>query len=165
MLIRNFYPSKGLYNSIKCFITRLCEHGVKVRKLLTLEDREEFFIPRITLREEKDLPFELSRRQLPLKPCFPITMNKSQGQSLTYVGLNLRNQAFSHGQLYVGLSRVTDVNNLVVLMDANIGGDAAPWNHIPVAPAGTLMNPQCYSALLPLPAPLAAFVGGVVDVP
>ena len=36
-----------------------------------------------------------------------MTVNKIQGQSLKNVGLDLRTPVFSHGQLYVGLSRCT----------------------------------------------------------
>ncbi len=36
-----------------------------------------------------------------------MTINKSQGQSLKYVGLDLRVPVFTHGQLYVALSRAT----------------------------------------------------------
>ena len=44
-----------------------------------------------------------------------MTVNKSQGQSLEHVGVDLRTYAFTHGQLYVELSRVTSVSGLVVL--------------------------------------------------
>ena len=43
-------------------------------------------------------------------------MNKSQGQSLKNVGLDLRTPVFSHGQLYVELSRCTSGNKLKVLL-------------------------------------------------
>ncbi|CAN0906635.1 ATP-dependent DNA helicase PIF1, partial [Linum grandiflorum] len=46
--------------------------------------------------------------------CFAITINKSQGQSLNSVGLCLQ-QVFSHGQLYVALSRVTQKSGLQIL--------------------------------------------------
>jgi ATP-dependent exoDNAse (exonuclease V) alpha subunit len=48
-----------------------------------------------------------------------MTVNKSQGQYLSIVGINLQTPAFSHGQLYVALSRVTDVRNLTVLLPEN----------------------------------------------
>ncbi|TMX04709.1 hypothetical protein EJD97_005663 [Solanum chilense] len=51
-------------------------------------------------------PFKLNRRQLPVAPCFALTINKSQGQSLNHVGLYLPKQVFTHGQLCVALSRV-----------------------------------------------------------
>lgn len=44
-----------------------------------------------------------------------MTVNKSQSQSLDLVGIDLRTSSFSHGQLYVALSRVTDVSRLVLL--------------------------------------------------
>ena len=46
-----------------------------------------------------------------------MTINKSQGQSLTHVGIDLQSPVFSHGQLYVALSRATNVYNIVVLID------------------------------------------------
>ena len=73
-------------------------------------------IPRIQLTSnEGDLFFTLTRRQFPIQLCFGMTVNKSQGQSLQTVGLDMRIPVFSYGQLYVALSRVTDVNRLTVL--------------------------------------------------
>ena len=45
-----------------------------------------------------------------------MTINKSQGQSMKFVGINLQSRpVFSHGQLYVALSRVTTKANLHVI--------------------------------------------------
>ena len=44
-----------------------------------------------------------------------MTINKSQGQTLKVVGIDLTTPCFSHGQLYVAFSRVSSPNNLFVL--------------------------------------------------
>ena len=41
-----------------------------------------------------------------------MTINKSQGQSVKHVGLDLRSPVFIHGQFYVAVSRVTSVANI-----------------------------------------------------
>ena len=50
-----------------------------------------------------------------------MSINKSQGQSVKHVGLDVRNAVFTHGQLYVAVSRITSVYNLKVIWDSNVG--------------------------------------------
>jgi ATP-dependent DNA helicase PIF1 len=57
-----------------------------------------------------------------------MTVNKSQGQSFNFVGVDLRIPVFTHGQLYVALSRATDIGGLSVLLRQE--GDAATTNII-----------------------------------
>ena len=45
-----------------------------------------------------------------------MTINKSQGQSVKHVGVDLRTLVFSHGQLYVTLSRCTNSDRISVLL-------------------------------------------------
>ena len=59
------------------------------------------------------------RVQFPLIPAFAMTINKSQGQTLNSVGVYLKDSVFSHGQLYVALSRVTCADNMHVLIDSD----------------------------------------------
>ena len=56
------------------------------------------FIPRIVLTTTKDyhLPFTLTRRQFPIKPSLTMTINKSQRQTLTIVGIYLPQSVFTH---------------------------------------------------------------------
>lgn len=63
----------------------------------------------------------MRRRQLPFAVDFSITINKSQGQSLKEVGLFLSKPVFSHGQLYVAISRITSKTGLKILIVDNDG--------------------------------------------
>ncbi|ORE12489.1 hypothetical protein BCV71DRAFT_190947 [Rhizopus microsporus] len=45
-----------------------------------------------------------------------MTIKKSQGQSLKYVGIDLRRPSFMHGQLYVAFLRVTSLSGISVLL-------------------------------------------------
>jgi len=49
-----------------------------------------------------------------------MSINKSQGQSVDYVGLDLRNAVFTHGQLYVAISQVTSVHNIKAIWDSRL---------------------------------------------
>ena len=46
-----------------------------------------------------------------------MSINKAQGQTLKRVGLYLPNPVFSHGQLYVALSRVSRPENITIFID------------------------------------------------
>jgi len=51
-------------------------------------------------------------RQFLIKLAFAMTINKSQEQTLNYVGVYLPNPLFCHGQLYVAISCVTWASGL-----------------------------------------------------
>ncbi|XP_050064673.1 uncharacterized protein LOC126553570 [Aphis gossypii] len=72
---------------------------------------EDVLIPRIPMIPT-DVPFEFKRLQFPVRLAFAMTINKSQGQSLSVLGINLENPCFSHGQLYVACSRVGKPSDL-----------------------------------------------------
>lgn len=72
------------------------------------------FIPRIPLQPNnaEQCPIQFTRRQFPVRICFAMTINKAQGQTLNRVGIYLPQPAFSHGQIYVGMSRATTATNI-----------------------------------------------------
>lgn len=57
---------------------------------------------------------QFKRLQFPVRLAFAFTINKSQGQTLKIAGINLENECFSHGQLYVACSRVGNPKNLII---------------------------------------------------
>ena len=50
-----------------------------------------------------------------------MTINKSQGQTLHTVSLDLQCLVFTHRQLYIVLSRATNVTNLTILLPEAAG--------------------------------------------
>jgi ATP-dependent exoDNAse (exonuclease V) alpha subunit len=56
-----------------------------------------------------------------LSVCFGMTINKSQGQTLSCVGLYLPRPVFTHGQLYVAISRVKTRSGLKILITDDQG--------------------------------------------
>jgi ATP-dependent DNA helicase PIF1 len=87
---------------------------------------KELFLPRIKLQttESAGLPFVLNRKQFPVKLSFAITINKSQGQTIPNVGIYLPRHVFSHGQLYVALSRgVSRAATKVLIKEGNLEGE------------------------------------------
>jgi hypothetical protein len=84
-------------------------------------DSEIVLIPRISLTPSNstDFSFKFSRRQFPARLGFALTINKAQGQSVKFVGLDLRVPVFSHGQLYVAFSRATSGQRIRVLLPDN----------------------------------------------
>ena len=97
-------------------VTRMQRWCIEVQILGGTFDGTVKILPQIMLSTtEGELPFILTRKQFPIRLSFAMTVNKAQGQSLDIVGIDLREPAFIHGQLYVALSRATTLQGLKVL--------------------------------------------------
>ncbi|PIA35515.1 hypothetical protein AQUCO_03500110v1 [Aquilegia coerulea] len=107
MLLRNISPRDGLCNGTRLMVVK-CASRVIEAKILTGEKAGDLvFIPRITITPSvKQLAFQMSRRQFPIRLAYAMTINKSQGQSVKYIGIDLRNPVFSHGQLQKNLQQM-----------------------------------------------------------
>ncbi|KAI9082257.1 hypothetical protein K1719_035680 [Acacia pycnantha] len=110
MLIRNIDQAAGMCNGTRLQISQLGKNVIKAKALNGTSIGEEILIHRMDMNpSETKLPFNMTRRQFPIIISFAMTINKSQGQSMTNVGLYLPSPVFSHGQLYVALSRLNVV--------------------------------------------------------
>ena len=112
MLLRNLDPP-SLCNGTRLIVKSMRAHVIEATILTGCSQGEDVFIPRIPLIPS-DLPFEFKRLQFPVRLIFAMSINKSQRQSLKVVGLDVRSPCFSHGQFYVGCSRVGSSKNLFV---------------------------------------------------
>ena len=116
MILRNLDPAAGVCNGTHAILTKCTRRVLEARMLGGDHAGQTFLIPRITITpSDLDLPFVLERHQFPVRLGFSMSINKAQGQSVTVVGLNLRISVFTHGQLYVALSRCTTKQGVKIL--------------------------------------------------
>jgi ATP-dependent DNA helicase PIF1 len=104
MLLRNLNQNMGLCNGTRLLVLELGQRLLECMILTGSKIGEKVFIPRIALNTTHvKWPFTLQRRQFPVRICYAMTINESQGQTLSRVGLYLKKPVFTHGQLYVAV--------------------------------------------------------------
>jgi ATP-dependent DNA helicase PIF1 len=117
ILLRSVDPANGLCNGTRLIIEQCGQWVLQARILCGAHKGNVVLLPRmdLTTGEGERLPFIMRRRQFPVALAFSMTINKSQGQSLSNVGIYLSRPVFAHGQLYVALSRARDPAKVHVL--------------------------------------------------
>ena len=120
ILLRNLNISRGLCNGTRFFVKEWRQHIVICERILNHQPPPgtdlTFVLPRIDTSPSKSYPFAMKRRQFPCRPAFAMTINKSQGGTFEKIGVDLTKDVFSHGQLYVALSRVRKKSNITIFL-------------------------------------------------
>ncbi|KAG5544392.1 hypothetical protein RHGRI_016970 [Rhododendron griersonianum] len=116
LLLRNINPSQGLCNGTRLICKEFRSHLIVAQIAVGERKGATVFIPRIPLQpnDPQHYPVQFTRRQFPIRACFAMTINKSQGQTLATAGIYLPEAIFAHGQLYVALSRATTATKIRV---------------------------------------------------
>ena len=109
--IRNIDPSNGVINGAKFRVVTI---HPKVIELMRIRDHMMFYVPRIRVSVVTQL-FTFVRLQFPLALAHACTIHRVQGQTLERVVVDCRTPFFSHGQLYVALSRATRRDGVLLL--------------------------------------------------
>ncbi|CAG9834397.1 unnamed protein product [Diabrotica balteata] len=113
ILLRNLNPPR-LCNGTRLVIPKLMKNVIEASILNGKFKGENILIPQISIIPT-DVPIQFKRIQFPIRWTFAMTINKSQGQTMSICGLDLSTPCFSHRQLYVACSRVGKPSSLFVL--------------------------------------------------
>ncbi|XP_026412240.1 uncharacterized protein LOC113307967 [Papaver somniferum] len=127
ILLRNLDPSYGLCNDTRLLCIGLYRNFIDAEIVTGSCSGLRVLIPRIPIEPPKEviLPFKFVRKQFPVRAGFAITINKTQGQTIPHVGIYLPEPVFSHGKLYVSLSRGVSRTTTKVLVKNGVLPDVS----------------------------------------
>jgi hypothetical protein len=117
ILLRNIDLANGLCNGTRLVVRAFQKNAIDAEIVLGQHSGMRVFLPRIPMCPSDDemFPFRLKRKQFLVRLSYAMTINKSQGQTIPNVSVYLPDPVFSHGQLYVALSRATVAKNIKIL--------------------------------------------------
>ena len=130
MLLQNLSTKEGLCNGTHAIVAILKRWVIGVHVICGgVLDTQMTWIPHLSLEPSEDTEFHFTLRwhQFPIALAFAMTVNKSQGQTVDHVGIDLRVPSFPHGQLYVGCSRTTTWQGLLLLPPNMPGTTNVVW--------------------------------------
>jgi len=125
ILLRNLDPHNDLCNGTRLVVREFQNNIIDAEIVNGQHAGKRVFILRIPMFPSEDLtlPFKFKRKQFPIQSSFAMTINKAQGQTIPNVGIYLPDPVFSHGQLYVALSRGVSRESMWVLAKRNMNID------------------------------------------
>ena len=119
MVMRNLNVSDGVTNNTRVKIVRILNDVIIVQRIVPPFEVLSICRVRFHFRLPYAQSFEIIRAQFPLRRAFALTYNKSQGQTLDKVLLDVRELLFNHGYLYVGMSRVQLYSQIAFYTNTN----------------------------------------------
>ncbi|XP_057746772.1 uncharacterized protein LOC130966034 [Arachis stenosperma] len=117
MLLRNIDEFSDFCNGTRLRVRKLENHVIECEVLTGNNVGHIALIPRMNMvPTNKTVLARFQRRQFRIIVSFAMTINKSQGQILSHVGLYLPKPVFTHDQLFMALSRVKSKRGLKTLL-------------------------------------------------
>ena len=113
IILRNLDKDRGICNGVRCLVLKVSLRMLDVRILSGRSAGSRIILPRIPFRSQAgELPFQLRRRQFPVRLAWAMSVHKAQGSTLHRCGIYLPQPVFTHGQLYVSASRTSSAGGL-----------------------------------------------------
>ena len=123
ILIRNWSLADGLCNGTRLRVEHCSVNSIRCSTISGPNAGNEYTFCRTMFTPPlNETRLHFNRNQFPFRLAFSMTINKSQGQTFNNVGLLLRTPCFSHGQLYVAISRVRNFDSLKILIETHENG-------------------------------------------